>query len=154
MYNFKELRKKLTPEDIKNILAKLEVYSEFEKDGYIVFPTACHNLENGSPKLYYYVKDTIFKCYTECKSAFDIFDLIIKIHKLRGVKLTIKEAVYFAGLGEEKTNQSETIMSDLMYLKRASSIISAKKSTDTLQMKTYNKDILNLFEFNELGLKP
>ena len=58
--NFKDLREQLTDETIKNILAQFNVEPVAEDSYSITFPTCCHNLENGSPKLIYY-KNTKLK---------------------------------------------------------------------------------------------
>ena len=84
MSRIKDLRMQLSEEDIKNILARYGVFTHTETDVALIFPTACHNHEGGSPKLYYYKEDKIFRCYTECGSMFDIFDMITKLTKIRG----------------------------------------------------------------------
>lgn len=96
--NLKELRFKLEPYNIIEILKKYKIEPVYETNASIIFPTVCHNLNGGSGKLYYYKKDHIFKCYTECNDVFDIFTLLIKMHKLRGAILTIPEAVEICGL--------------------------------------------------------
>ena len=52
--DFKELREQLTDDSIKSILSQFDVEPVFETEDAIVFPTCCHNLVGGSPKLYYY----------------------------------------------------------------------------------------------------
>ena len=52
--NFKDLREELTDESIKNILSQFNVEPVYEDESSITFPTCCHNLEGGSPKLVYY----------------------------------------------------------------------------------------------------
>ena len=52
--DFKELREQLTDEQIKDILGQFNVEPVMEDESSITFPTCCHNLEGGSPKLIYY----------------------------------------------------------------------------------------------------
>ena len=82
MISFKELREKLTPEDIKRILRERyneEPYYDKEEQNYIIYRTCCHN--GDSHKLYYYKNTHLFKCYTHC-GLFDIFELIIKMKEM------------------------------------------------------------------------
>lgn len=106
--NFKELRDKLSVEDIKRILAKYDVKPVRETDNYVVFPTACHNVSGGSPKLYYYTDTRLFKCYTQCEGAFDIFELLMKIHDLRGSSINIFTAIRICGLDWMAISESNT----------------------------------------------
>ena len=116
----KELRMKLTPDDIKMIMAKFEVSAVEEKENFIIFPTACHNLSGGSPKLYYYKNEKMFRCYTECNSMFDVFDLIMKMSKLRGNAITLGEAIKISGVDNENTVSAD-VYKDLEYLKKLTS---------------------------------
>ena len=98
MANFKNLRESLSTDDICGILRKYGVEPSFIRDKYIIFPTCCHNVDCGSPKLYYYPETHLFHCYTDCSATFDIFDLIIKMEKLRGRKIGKINAIQITGL--------------------------------------------------------
>lgn len=121
----KELRQKLTEEDVIRVLGKYDVHPVYITDRAIIFPTACHNVSGGSPKLYYYKNDHIFKCYTECNDTFDIFELLIKMHKLRSSEISIYDAVRICGLDTStisetsQTNSKEDIeyLYNLLYTK-------------------------------------
>src|SRR5574344_1935070 len=91
--NFKELREQLTDESIKNILAQFNIEPVLEDETSITYPTCCHNLVGGSPKLIYYKNTKLFHCYTECSASFDIFTLLQKMYRLRGKEITLKQAV-------------------------------------------------------------
>ena len=92
---FSDVKVYATPRRIAVIVDGLENKTEDEEK--IVFPTCCHNLDGGSPKLYYYTNTHLFVCYTHCGSAFDIFDLLIKMEKLRGNDITLAQAVEKCG---------------------------------------------------------
>ena len=96
--NFRELREKLSTEDIKRILSKEGVTPVKETEQYLIFPTVCHNITGGSPKLYYYTQSHLFKCYTDCEGLFDIFELLMKMYKLVGKDLNIFRAIELCGL--------------------------------------------------------
>lgn len=81
-----------------------------ESASMIIYPTVCHNLDHNhaSHKLYYYKKDNIFKCYTECDEVFDIFQLIIKMDNLRGKQTSLRKALSVAGLdASQPVNENE-----------------------------------------------
>ena len=96
--DFKQLKENLSSNDIINILSKFNVKYIKDSDNYCIFPTVCHNLNGGSPKLYYYKDSHMFKCYTECEGVFDIFNLIIKMQKLRGNNISVYEAIKLCGI--------------------------------------------------------
>lgn len=118
----RELREKLTSEDIKNILRKYGIEPYYENNNYIIYPTVCHNPigSDCSNKLYYYKNTSLFRCYTECGSIFDIFDLIIKIENMLGRKVGKAFAINFCGLQlttkEMEDVASDSIVNDIAYL--------------------------------------
>lgn len=60
--------------------------------------TICHNHPNEAhgKKLYYYSNTNLFKCYTECDGAFDIFELLVKIKKIQNdVEWSLIDAVNY-----------------------------------------------------------
>ena len=93
MVDFKELREQLSDEMIKDILGQFNVEPVEENEEAIIFPTCCHNLVGGSPKLFYYKNTKLFHCYTECAASFDIFTLLQKMYRLRGEEITLRQAV-------------------------------------------------------------
>lgn len=154
MTNFKELRMKLTEENIKNILAKVGVFSVAESDKALVFPTACHNATGGSHKLYYYKDEKIFKCYTECDSMFDIFTLLQKIDHVRGGNLSLPEAIDATGFGGDLSSVRE-VSDDLKYLKRLSQAndeLFGAEEPEKIEILAAN--FMDRFSFNEVGAKP
>ena len=96
--DFRDLREQLTDEMIKDILAQFNVDPCWENETEIVFPTCCHNLDGGSPKLFYYKNSKLFHCYTECASSFDIFTLLQKMYVLRGQEITLRQAIDICNL--------------------------------------------------------
>lgn len=120
MANFKQLRDNLTQTDIINILRKYDIEPVYVRDSYLIFPTCCHNLVGGSPKLYYYSNTHLFHCFTDCNSSFDIFDLIIKMEKIRGREIGKIEAIKKAGLDipeyEFDSLAEESLLGDISHL--------------------------------------
>lgn len=76
---------------IKNSLSIKQVFDLVSELGgepvmynnYFVSETICHNHPgDGSHKLYYYDNTKLFRCYTECDSTFDIFELVCKVKNI------------------------------------------------------------------------
>lgn len=146
----KELRMELQPEDIKNVLSTYGVYPFDENENEIIFPTACHNLEGGSPKLYYYKTEKIFKCYTECNKMFDIFELIMKINKLRGNEINLYTAI--KETGAESDGSGKEVYDDLEYLRKITKNYDNDNKIN--QLKVINKSVLDNFPYKQEGVKP
>ena len=92
MDNNKELSEKikqgLSIEQVQDLLYSLGG-NPMIKGEMIMAQTICHG--GHSHKLYYYNNTKLFRCYTNCGDAFDIFDLILKVKQVDGV--VIKKVV-------------------------------------------------------------
>lgn len=148
----RELREELSDELIKDILSQFNVEPRLETENYIVFPTCCHNLEGGSPKLYYYKNTKLFKCYTECNEMFDIFHLLIKMYHLRGKEITLHDAVRICNCDDtQDIDYSRSEVEDYKYMLELSGTVTA----DVLpELKHYDSSILNRYSFDLNGFKP
>ena len=149
--NFKELRERLSTDDIKRILSKYDAYAVVENEKYLIFPTICHNIVGGSNKLYYYTDTHLFKCYTQCDGVFDIFELLQKIHKLRGHELSIFSAIQLCGLKTDNflnKSSENTVEQDIKYLYN---LLKTKQSE--IKLPTLDKQVLNRFIFDMKALK-
>ena len=152
--NFKELRQELTDELLKDILAQFNVEPYEENDSVIVFPTCCHNLEGGSPKLYYYKDTKLFRCFTECASTFDIFTLLQKMMALRGKEISLFQAVELCDLDTShyQIDKIESSVEDLRYMQQLNNTYIP--NVDELDFKTYDKNVLKKYAFDYLGFMP
>ena len=117
--DIRELREELTDESIKEILAQFNVEPIDENEERIIFPTCCHNLEGGSPKLFYYKNTKLFHCYTECAASFDIFTLLQKMYALRGQEITLRQAVEICNLDSgslKPEDRAYNCLDDIKYM--------------------------------------
>lgn len=154
MSSLKEKRMSLTEEDIQNILAQMGVFKVSETDNALIFPTACHNETGGSPKLYYYKDEKIFKCYTQCNHMFDIFTLIQKIDATRGGEMTLPQAISFAGFDVYSNPQTpKEILEDLAYLRKLNNAFTDGEEV-VEKVEVLDPNLINKFVFNLDGLKP
>ena len=153
MSSIKDLRMQLKEEDIKNILAQFGVFVHTDTENALIFPTVCHNDTGGSPKLYYYKNEKIFKCYTNCNAMFDIFDLIMRIQKTRDDEIGLRRAIELTGLEVEHDIIDKEILSDLEYLQQLSKVKNSIIEEEN-KIKILDKTILNNFPFDKVGNKP
>ncbi|MEE3325508.1 MAG: hypothetical protein VZR33_09255, partial [Methanosphaera sp.] len=92
------IKNDLTLDQIYQLLIDLGGEPQIINSSYIISRTICHNPPGqGSFKLYYYDNTKLFRCYTECNDAFDIFQLILKVKHLSKSGIT-----YWAKGGELK----------------------------------------------------
>lgn len=153
--NFKDLREELTDESIKEILAQFNVEPVMEDEDRIIFPTCCHNLEGGSPKLFYYKNTKLFHCYTECAASFDIFTLLQKMYALRGQEITLKQAVEICNLDSSVLRPEDrgyNCIEDIRYMQELNNVYIP--DVDNLDFKQYDRNVLNKYSFNYMGLMP
>lgn len=95
----RELQDQITVEQMKVLLTALgaQQFIDYtdrpEKRHALITNTICHNISDGTLKLYYYSKSKTFYCYTSCGDIGNIFDVVMSSHKLRGVTLTFPESI-------------------------------------------------------------
>lgn len=149
----RDMRESLTPEEIKDILRKYGVDEIHENQLYIQYPTCCHNIEGGSHKLYYYKNTNMFKCYTECDSVFDIFELIQKMEELRNNECSLPQAIRIVGFDptdrEEVDPERDEDRKSLDYYAKSSQIIAPR-----MTYKGIHEEVLNNFSTEKRYLEP
>lgn len=153
--DFKELRDQLTDEMVKDILAQFNVEPVLEDETSITFPTCCHNLVGGSPKLVYYKNTKLFHCYTECAASFDIFTLLQKMYRLRGEEITLKQAVSICDLDAStitSADRSYNCTEEIKYMQGLNNIYIP--DINNIDFKSYDKTVLKKFSFDYMGLMP
>lgn len=78
-YDKDELKESLTIEQVFDLVAEFGGEPRMQGNFFIA-RTICHNpAGEGSHKLYYYDNTKLFRCYTDCGTTFDIYELICKI---------------------------------------------------------------------------
>jgi hypothetical protein len=117
----------------------------------LVFETVCHNCAGeGSHKLYYYPNTNLFRCYTNCGDSFDIFDLVIRQHRLRGTRLTIGQAIRWVYDRVDQSNMGfqikEKLSEDWDILNRYKTIKEQTIAEKPI-LREYASEILNKLQF-------
>ena len=135
-YNKSEIKENLSVENIFELLDEWGGNPEYTSFG-IVSSTICHNFPGeGSRKLYYYTNSTLFKCFTECDSSFDIFELVIKVSKIQSnIELKLNEAIcwiaYRFGFSPEYSATDSLVLEDWK-------IFSDYSKIQDIEIKDYN----------------
>ena len=95
MIDYKSIIEQLDTQKIIQLMERLGVQDYIEKNGYVVFPTICHNEDasEASMKLYYYENSHMFVCYTECGNQ-SIFQLLKNYYECRNISYDWYEDIY------------------------------------------------------------
>lgn len=142
--DFRELKERISDEKIIEILGKYDVKPVVAAEKYIIFPTCCHNLTGGSPKLYYYKNSKLFRCYTQCGDSFDIFELLIRMEKLRGNEITIYDAIKKCEVNLNSFyERKEDLKDDIDFLYNI-----LHRSTELVELPHLDNSIMNRFNFD------
>ena len=164
-YNKDELEKLkegLTIEQVFELVAELGGEPQMKGD-FFVSKTICHNPTGfGSYKLYYYENTKLFKCYTDCSTTFDIYELVQKVKKVNGEMksyytkegvLTPREwgltdainyVIAYFNLSFESTDftVSQDSLEDWEIFKNYERIRDIKEKEQIVELKEYDSNIL------------
>lgn len=143
----------LTENDIIKIVTELGSQEpRRDKDDNLIFQSVCHNIPDPSNswKLYYYLDNKVFHCYSKCSESFDIVELVIRARRTQGKVLTWYKALRWIGqltgrLIEVGDDQTETVqrITDFEWINRIKAAQRNKRSTPTLS--EINENVLELF---------
>lgn len=152
-YDKKTIRDELSIDDYFQLVTEWGGNPEFTPFGFIA-DTICHNPPGeGSRKLYFYENSDLFKCYTDCDCAFDIFELTIKVAQIQSSrKMDLNDAVRYLA---SKFNivialdDTEDIgLADWQYLIAYDKINDIPTVNQVPQLKEYDKRILEPLAIN------
>ena len=154
MYDKDEIKRNLSIEQVVELLEALGVEQYKIHSGVIMTENICHNLpgESNGLKLYYYDNTNLFRCYTECREYFDIFELIIKAKEVQSGEIwTITKAINwvaaFFNLAESDSFdvfESETVKF-LNSLNKQEEKINKKETNRKEEIIIYDDYFLNNF---------
>ena len=139
------IKNNLSIDQVKDLLYSLGG-NPIVKDEMIISQTICH--AGHSHKLYYYNNTKLFRCYTNCGDAFDIFDLVLKVKQTDGIEWTLPQAVNFIinfyGLTIQAENSffSQEELDDWKILKKYEQSSSQEKEEKIIDFKFYDEKIL------------
>ena len=149
MDNLKEwsenIKNNLSIEQVRDLLFALGGDPAIKGD-IITSRTICHGGQ--SHKLYYYDNTKLFKCYTDCSSTFDIYELIIKINKLENVETNLYQAIKFIinffslTVTAENFVYDNSEINDWQILNKYEQNSLQKEDKKTIELKYYDDKIL------------
>lgn len=146
----------LTNEDVINVVMSLgSEPPKYGSNGELIFQTVCHNIKDGSYKLYYYPKATdkypakIFHCYSGCQDSFSIIELIIRAHRIKNKKLTFYQALNYLAKITGYEYEAVDIQTDNHIIDDWSFInkFTKKKTSDIPVLPSINEKYLDLFYY-------
>jgi hypothetical protein len=134
-----ELRASLTDEQIVSLMKKLGVVDYKEDERSFQFPTICHNAEidQASLKLYYYKDTKLFHCYTECGDTFNVFELLIRYYRARGIEKSFYDVFSMVANDFQDTNEG---FEYFVYQKQQK-----KERRKLITLPSYPESVLNAF---------
>lgn len=161
-YNKDEIKENLTLDNIFDILNTFGGNPEYTNFG-ILSNTICHNpAGEGSRKLYFYENSMLFRCYTECDSYFDIYELVRKVAEIQWhEEYDLNDAVrwianYFHIDGVYVQEEEKNKLEDWYFLSqydRISNIHLNTKQQAEVVLKTYDYSALLHMNY-DVRIKP
>lgn len=140
-----KIKNNLSIDQVKDLLYSLGG-NPIVKGEMIMSQTICH--AGHSHKLYYYNNTKLFRCYTNCGDAFDIFDLVLKVKEVDGIKWVLPQAVNFIinfyGLTIQTENSffSQEELEDWKVLNKYEQSNSQEKEEKIVEFKFFDDKIL------------
>lgn len=154
VFDKSEIRQALGLENIYDLLIEWGGDPEYTEFG-ILSSTICHNPPGeGSRKLYFYENTGLFRCYTGCDSAFDIFELCSKVMKIQyDEEFDLNDSVLWVarrfGLsGMIKDDNMGKTLDDWKILSNYSRIQEIELKNNKIILKDYDDSILNRLNYN------
>lgn len=148
------IRQALGLENIYDLLIEWGGDPEYTEFG-ILSSTICHNPPGeGSRKLYFYENTGLFRCYTGCDSAFDIFELCSKVMKIQyDEEFDLNDSVLWVarrfGLsGMIKDDDMGKTLEDWKILSNYSRIQEIELKDNKVILKDYDDSILDRLNYN------
>ena len=160
-YNKDEIKESLTLDNIFDILNTFGGNPEYTNFG-ILSNTICHNpAGEGSRKLYFYENSMLFRCYTECDSYFDVYELVRKVaeiqwHEEYDLNDAVRWIANYFHIDGVYVQEEEDKLEDWYLLSqydRINNIHLDTKGQEKIILKQYNPNILNNLNY-DINIKP
>ena len=141
MIDYKGIIEQLDTQKIIDLMERLGATDYVEKNGYVIFPTICHNEDasEASMKLYYYENSHMFVCYTECGNQ-SIFQFLKNYYECRGISYDWYEDIYKVILDCSNFNPNLTFAP-----KKYQPMRDTYSAPERIQLPTYPNGIIDVF---------
>jgi hypothetical protein len=141
------IKSSLTEKDIENILIDLGSGNpKPDTQGNLIFTTVCHG--GHKHKLYYYHDSKTFHCYTDCSETMDIYEVVIRAKKKKGIIFSFYDAVRYVSTLTGKVYTSSSvfdkinthIIDDWEWINRLK-----RNEKPKIELPVYDETVMNVF---------
>ena len=140
--DYAEIISNLDTDSVIHLMTELGADRYDDRGDFVIFPTICHNLESSeaSMKLYFYKKNKMFVCYTECGSM-SIFKFLRTYYEERQIEYDWYQDIYEVVCNCSSFKQKEGFIKPVYKsLKERYSV--ARKE---IQLPEYSPNVLDCF---------
>ena len=140
--DYAEIISNLDTDSVIHLMTELGADRYDDREDFVIFPTICHNLESSeaSMKLYFYKKNKMFVCYTECGSM-SIFKFLRTYYEERQIEYDWYQDIYEVVCNCSSFKQKEGFIKPVYKsLKERYSV--ARKE---VQLPEYSPNVLDCF---------
>lgn len=140
--DYAEIISNLDTDSVIHLMTELGADRYDDRGDFVIFPTICHNLESSeaSMKLYFYKKNKMFVCYTECGSM-SIFKFLRNYYEERQIEYDWYQDIYEVVCNCSSFKQKEGFIKPVYKsLKERYSV--ARKE---VQLPEYSPNVLDCF---------
>jgi hypothetical protein len=139
-FNKDQVKEQLEFEDVYTLLEDLDAEPQIFNDT-IHCLTICHG--GDSHKLYYYNNTQLFRCYTHCGDAFDIFDLISRVKDI-DLNTSIYYVVNFFNIQHKLEEvEDELLTEEWKLFKRYKNLRDITINNDKIKLPDIDPNILS-----------
>lgn len=140
--DYAEIISNLDTDSVIHLMTELGADRYDDREDFIIFPTICHNLESSeaSMKLYFYKKNKMFVCYTECGSM-SIFKFLRTYYEERQIEYDWYQDIYEVVCNCSSFKQKEGFIKPVYKsLKERYSVVRKE-----VQLPEYSPNVLDCF---------
>ena len=140
--DYAEIISNLDTDSVIHLMTELGADRYDDKGDFVIFPTICHNLESSeaSMKLYFYKKNKMFVCYTECGSM-SIFKFLRTYYEERQIEYDWYQDIYEVVCNCSSFKQKEGFIKPVYKsLKERYSVVRKE-----VQLPEYSPNVLDCF---------
>ena len=140
--DYAEIISNLDTDSVIHLMTELGADRYDDRGDFVIFPTICHNLESSeaSMKLYFYKKNKMFVCYTECGSM-SIFKFLRTYYEERQIEYDWYQDIYEVVCNCSSFKQKEGFIKPVYKSLKERYSVTRKE----VQLPEYSSNVLECF---------
>lgn len=140
--DYAEIISNLDTDSVIHLMTELGADRYDDREDFVIFPTICHNLESSeaSMKLYFYKKNKMFVCYTECGSM-SIFKFLRTYYEERQIEYDWYQDIYEVVCNCSSFKQKEGFIKPVYKSLKERYSVTRKE----VQLPEYSPNVLDCF---------